>query len=134
VSQVYADTFYFLALLNPRDEKHRTVQEWSRTSESEVVTTDYVLVEVADGMAHSRHRVQTAALVGGLHSMPGFRVVEATAVLRDQGLTLYANRPDKEWSLTDCISFVVMEQAGLREALTGDRHFAQAGFVALFAD
>jgi uncharacterized protein len=54
--------------------------------------------------------------------------------LYQQGLALYDNRPDKAWSLTDCISFVVMERQGLREALTGDRHFQQAGFVAVFAE
>ena len=134
MSGVFADTFYFLALLNPRDEKHAAVRAWSRESESEVVTTDYVLVEVADGMAHSRRRTQAAELVESLRSMPGFRVIEADTALLRRGLALYADRPDKEWSLTDCISFVVMEREGLREALTGDRHFAQAGFVALFAE
>jgi hypothetical protein len=48
-----------------------------------------------------------------------------------KGVQLYAQRPDKEWSLTDCISFVVMTQEGIFDALTGDRHFEQAGFVAL---
>jgi hypothetical protein len=98
-----------------------------------VVTTDYVLVEVADGMAHSRHRAQAAKMVESLHAMEGFRVFDASAILLRQGLALYMERPDKEWSLTDCISFVVMEREGLHEALTGDRHFALAGFVALFA-
>jgi predicted nucleic acid-binding protein len=54
--------------------------------------------------------------------------------LYDGGLALYRARADKQWSLTDCISFVLMKREGLREALTGDRHFAQAGFVPLFAD
>ncbi len=98
------------------------------------MTMDYVPVEVADGMAHSRHRTQAAALVESLHSRPGFRVFEASATLPGRGRALNAERPDKEWSLTDCISFVVMEQEGLREALAGDRHFEQAGFVAVFAD
>ena len=49
----------------------------------------------------------------------------------DEGVRLYVARPDKDWSLTDCISFVVMRERGITEALTGDRHFEQAGFVAL---
>ena len=48
-----------------------------------------------------------------------------------RGLRLYEERPDKEWSLTDCLSFVVMKDENLREALTGDQHFEQAGFIAL---
>ena len=48
----------------------------------------------------------------------------------EEGLGLYESRPDKEWSLTDCISFVVMKKEGIVEALTEDRHFEQAGFVA----
>ena len=54
-----------------------------------------------------------------------------TAELFDEGFDLYCRRPDKDWSLTDCVSFVVMQQRGLREAFTADRHFEQAGFVAL---
>jgi len=58
-------------------------------------------------------------------------IVEATEALYRRGLALYDARPDKEWSLTDCISFEVMTEEGLEAALTGDRHFEQAGFKAL---
>jgi hypothetical protein len=58
-------------------------------------------------------------------------MIPATQELFDRGVALYESRPDKEWSLTDCISFVVMADHGITEALTGDRHFEQAGFVAL---
>ena len=62
---------------------------------------------------------------------PDFIVLEADQHLFERGLQLYENRPDKEWSLTDCISFVAMEEMGIAEALTGDHHFEQAGFTAL---
>ena len=58
-------------------------------------------------------------------------IIPASRELLDEGLNLYEDRPDKEWSLTDCISFVVMQREGLTEALTGDKHFEQAGFVSL---
>jgi len=64
---------------------------------------------------------------------PAFRVVRATTELIERGKELYRRRPDKEWPLTDCISFVVMQDEGLTEALTGDHHFEQAGFKALLA-
>jgi predicted nucleic acid-binding protein len=60
-------------------------------------------------------------------------VIPASQELFDKGVELYDARPDKQWSLTDCISFVLMEQRGITEALTADRHFEQAGFVALLA-
>jgi hypothetical protein len=60
-------------------------------------------------------------------------VIETSHELFEQGVALFSQRPDKSWSLTDCISFVVMEQHGLSEALTADRHFEQAGFVPLLA-
>lgn len=60
-----------------------------------------------------------------------FQILPASSELLQRGLALYQARPDKEWQLSDCISFIVMEQEGLTEALTGDRHFEQAGFQAL---
>jgi predicted nucleic acid-binding protein len=58
-------------------------------------------------------------------------IVEANRAIYDAGLNLYAQRPDKDWSLTDCISFVVMKRLRLTEALTADKHFEQAGFKVL---
>ncbi|MCG3197312.1 MAG: hypothetical protein GHCLOJNM_01797 [bacterium] len=69
--------------------------------------------------------------VRALMANPNAKVVPASRDLFEEGLSLFSRRPDKEWSLTDCISFVVMEREGLTEALTGDRHFVQAGFKAL---
>jgi hypothetical protein len=67
-----------------------------------------------------------------LRDEPDVKIFEADKGLFEAGLALFRNRPDKEWSLTDCISFVVMKQEELTEALTGDHHFEQAGFKALF--
>ena len=58
-------------------------------------------------------------------------MVPFDAGLMDRGLAIFAERQDKDWPLTDCISFVVMQEQGITEALTGDRHFEQAGFVAM---
>jgi len=72
-------------------------------------------------------------LMDGLRSDPKTYVAPARTTLFNDGLQLYTTRQDKDWSLTDCISFVVMGEYGLTEALTGDRHFQQAGFNALLA-
>jgi uncharacterized protein len=66
-----------------------------------------------------------------LTTLAALTIVPAERALMLDGLALYEARPDKEWSLTDCISFVVMKQQGILEAVTADRHFEQAGFVAL---
>ena len=62
---------------------------------------------------------------------PQVKLIPPDVALFDAGVQLFANRPDKEWSLTDCISFVVMQQEGITQALTADHHFEQAGFQAL---
>jgi hypothetical protein len=133
MTAIFGDTFYFLALVNRADEAHPRCREFSERYRGAVVTTAYVLVEVADALAGPAHRVAAARFIRFLQGQSQVRIVPASEALLDRGLSLYADRPDKDWSLTDCISFAVMKDAGITEALTGDHHFAQAGFRALFA-
>ena len=92
-----------------------------------------VLVELADGCASTaQRRAGAAEAVNVLRNNPDVTIIPCTELLFQQGMGLYQQRPDKDWSLTDCISFVVMQRDGISEALTGDKHFEQAGFVALF--
>jgi predicted nucleic acid-binding protein len=97
-----------------------------------MVTTRWVLAEVANALADVAFRATVARFLERLESDPRVKIVPSSDELYRRGLALYTSRLDKTWSLTDCISFVVMADEGLRKALTGDRHFAQAGFVALF--
>lgn len=131
--RVFADTFFYLALLNQRDESHAAVLEWSRGYEGGIVTTQWVLAEVANAFSGSRICSALKASIEALSRDEGTLVIEVSARDFDRGLALYDRRPDKFWSLTDCISFVVMADEGLTESLTGDHHFEQAGFVAVFA-
>jgi predicted nucleic acid-binding protein len=96
-----------------------------------LVTTRWVLMEVADGLASTPARHEVRMLFEDLASDPMVLIVEPSGSLGQRGLDLYDARPDKEWSLTDCISFVTMADHGLTEALTGDKHFEQAGYVAV---
>jgi predicted nucleic acid-binding protein len=98
------------------------------------VTTRWVLAEVANALGKSADRDKVGEFLADLELDPLVRIVGEGDELYRRGLALYRARADKLWSLTDCISFVVMEREGLHEALTGDRHFTQAGFVALFAN
>ena len=96
-----------------------------------VVTTVWVLTEVADGLAPYDARTQFEVLLQSLNSDSQTEVVPADQALWNRGVKLYNDRPDKEWPLTDCISFIVMRDRNLTDALTGDHHFEQAGFHAL---
>ena len=96
----------------------------------QLVTTSAVLTEVANFMGQSHERQAFVELVEALFSSADVSIAESSDLWR-RGLELFAGRLDKEWSLTDCVSFVVMTDGGIRDALTGDRHFDQAGFNAL---
>ena len=100
----------------------------------QLITTEYVLVELADGLAGLQFREQAAAVIVALQSDPDVEIVPASSVLLSRALAMYVRRADKQWGLTDCASFVVMEECGLISALTTDDHFRQAGFRALLLE
>jgi uncharacterized protein len=130
---VFADTFYFLALLNERDAAHARAVSASRAPGLRLVTTEFVLLELGDALCKPGQREEALALWNVVRTDPAFRLIPATSELIERGRELYRGRPDKDWSLTDCISFVVMKEEQVTEALTGDRHFEQAGFKPLLA-
>lgn len=129
--RVFADSFYFFALLNPRDASHRKAVEFSRLHTEALVTTAWALTELADGLARSIERSTFRRVVNDLAANPDHLVVPPSSDLLNRGMDLYDARHDKQWSLTDCISFVVMQDYEITDALTGDHHFEQAGFRAL---
>lgn len=131
ISAVFADTFYFLALLNRRDPAHSRAVDASRFEGRTFLTTAYVLLELGDALAKPSTRAEFLALHEAVAADPAFKILPVDPGTFAHGLALYRERPDKEWSLTDCISFAAMRDCGLTEALTGDRHFEQAGFRAL---
>jgi len=133
MKSVFADTFYFLALLNERDAAHKRAVAASRIPGLTLMTTEFVLIELADALCRPPQRDEVPALWSVVETDPAFRLVRATSELVQRGRRLYRERADKEWPLTDCISFLVMQDHGLSEVLTADHHFEQAGFKALLA-
>jgi uncharacterized protein len=131
--RVFADTFYYLALLNPGDEAHDRVSEFTSDYNGTMVTTDWVLTELADGLAGGGTRKAVIEFIEGIRGESSVRIVPATRKMLNRGWEVYKGRMDKEWSLTDCISLVVMRELRLIEVLTGDRHFEQMGFKALLS-
>jgi uncharacterized protein len=133
MSRVFADAFYFVALLNRADQFHEKAASASRELRDDILTTEWVLTEVADALAGSVNRLAVAAFIRDLSEDQNVTIVRASSDWFERGLRLYEQRPDKDWPLTDCISFAVMSEEKLTNALTGDHHFAQAGFKALLA-
>jgi hypothetical protein len=124
----FADTFYYLALVNEDDGAHAETLAFAEGMAAPTITTAWVLTEVADALSAPADRREFLGLLQALRADPLSTIVPATQALFDQGVEFFAQRADKYWSLTDCISFVVMQEHGLTDALTGDHHFEQAGF------
>ena len=129
---VFADTFALIAWLNPRDDAHAVVSAYLDGFTGRLVTTEWVLVELADALSAPDARLTAAAFLKAVRADPLFDVVGYVPIVYQAGFELFANRPDKAWSLTDCISFGVMAERKLSDALTADQHFEQAGFRAVF--
>jgi uncharacterized protein len=133
-SELFLDASYLIALSVPADEHHDKAREFVQkleTSSSLLVTTQAVLFEVGDALCKPRHRKAAVRLLEALASDPKVLIVPTDDVVYKRALELFQSRADKEWSLTDCLSFIVMEDHELTESLTTDEHFEQAGFVAL---
>jgi predicted nucleic acid-binding protein len=131
MNAVFADTSYFAALLNSDDIHHEQARTWSEAYAGRVIVTEYVLIELGAFFSRRKHRRLFLALQDDLATDPQTLIVAGSRALYRRGLALFADRLDKDWSLTDCISFSVMIQRKLTDALTADHHFEQAGFRAL---
>jgi len=127
----FADTSFFVAFLNARDTEHAAAVDLMENFEGRILTTDWVLVELGNFLAARASRQLFTPFVRDLPTDARFDIVPASREQRESGGALYEARPDKEWSLTDCISMVVMEQHGVREVFTADHHFEQAGYTIL---
>lgn len=131
---VFVDTVAWLALVNRSDRLHNAAVRTNRKllgDGARYITTDAVLAEVGNALARPPMREPVIRFLGALVSSPRLRIVFADRRRFERALRLYSDRPDKEWGLTDCISFTVMGDEHLQQAFTSDRHFQQAGFTCL---
>ncbi|MEX0641066.1 MAG: PIN domain-containing protein [Pirellulales bacterium] len=129
---VFADAVFYIALLSKRDQNHAAAKRLAQSYSGRIVTTEYVLLEAGNYLSSSkRRRLKFVELMDWLQADPNTRIVPSSHDTWTSGLAIYKQRLDKNWSLTDCISMVVMKQEGLTEALTADHHFEQAGFSIL---
>ena len=136
MSAVFADTFYWIALINPGDKYAKDVLRFDDLlSGGNVYTTEEVLAEVLTFFAAEVWlRKRAVETVREILSDPAVHIIPQSHESFLSGFDLYAARPDKGYSLTDCISMQTMRREGLTQVLTNDRHFEQEGFRALFRE
>jgi len=127
----FGDTSYFLAMLVPRDVNHEPARRWAAQARTAIVTSEYVVLEVGNFLSPTSTRPLFEGFLRVLRADSRITIVPGSSELMRRGSELYVARTDKSWSLTDCISFEIMRQHGITEALTADRHFEQAGFTVL---
>jgi predicted nucleic acid-binding protein len=132
--RVFADTVFWIAILDPGDELHRSANlAIDAVAGAQLVTSEMVLVETLNAFSATGPRMRSAAvrMVEKLRARPNLVIVPQTPGLFEAALQLFGSRPDKGWSMVDCASFVIMRELRIDEALTFDSDFIQAGFQAL---
>lgn len=130
--RVFTDTLYWIAIFVPDDQWTEAARD-ADVSDASLVTTEEVLSEFLTAVSAHGDRTRRLAcrLVREILNDPGVEVVAQSHESFLAGLALYERRPDKQYSLVDCISMNVMRQHGIHEILAHDRHFSQEGFVRL---
>jgi len=127
---MFLDTLFVIALLNQRDQYHERAAELAvRYEGKRFLTTDAILLEIGNALA-KKYTQEAVDVITHLLTSEDIEVVRLTPELFEESFALYKSHRDKEWGLIDCISFVVMRQNGIQEALTFDHHFVQAGLQA----
>ena len=128
-NEIFLDTAYAIALSSSKDQYHeRAVRLAERLEKARtyLVTTRAIQLEIGNALSKQRYRPAAIQLLEALEADPTVEIVPLSEQLYAEALRLYRERPDKEWGLTDCISFVVMQERNMTEALTADEHFQQA--------
>jgi len=132
---VFADTGYWVAVLNPKDDWHDQATIASRAlGKFRLITTEMVLDELLAALSKVPVRAAVIRGVDAIRSNPNIEIWPQTSLQFSESFEAYRRMSDKEWSLTDCASFAVMREQGVAEALAHDHHFEQAGFVALLRE
>jgi predicted nucleic acid-binding protein len=134
VRVVFVDTLYLVALFNPRDQWHdRAIEAANLVSETNLITTEDILVELLNFFSEYGEKARRGAVsqVEGILRNANIEVLPQSHETFMAGLSLYKARPDKGYSLTDCISMHAMREQGIIDILTHDNHFRQEGFTVL---
>ncbi len=132
--KTFVDTVAWIALVNTRDslqEQAKDVFGNLRRQNYQFITTEFVLLEFANALSAPEFRRKASNFIEGLQKMIDVEIISASSDLFALGFELYKTRLDKEWSMVDCSSFIIMKEMNISEAFTEDHHFEQAGFIKL---
>ena len=132
--EVFLDTSFAIALSSVSDKNHlKAVQIANQLEKNQnrLVTTQAILLEIGNALSKKKYRLAAIQLLESLAADPNVEIIELTNQLYTEAFELFKTRRDKEWGLVDCISLIVMQNRGITDALTADRHFSQAGLRAL---
>ena len=129
--KIFLDTLFIVALVNSGDQYHQQALILAAQYEGySFLTTDVILLEVGNALARN-YKNEAVEVIESFLGSDDVEIIRLTLDLFEKAFNLYKQYQDKAWGLVDCSSFVVMQQAGVNQALTFDRHFTQAGFQAL---
>ena len=137
MTEVFLDTSFAIALSSITDQNHERAVRLANqieTNKTRLVTTQAILLEIGNSLSKQKYRAAAIQLLESIEADPNVEVVLLTNSLYRLAFSLFKQRDDKEWGLVDCISFIVMQDRGIADALTTDTHFQQAGFRALLKD
>jgi predicted nucleic acid-binding protein len=128
LADVFIDTSFVIALVNKNDQHHSVaLSRANQFAGKGLVTTDAILLEIGNALSRNFKRESVEIIEDFLNSND-VRVVHLDPLLFRKAFDLYKSHSDKSWGLIDCVSFVVMKDLGISDALSADRHFEQAGF------
>lgn len=137
MAKVFLDTAYAIALATYTDQFHASavkLSEQLEASKVQMITTRAVLLEIGNALSKVRYRLAAVSLLEAIETDSSVEIVPLSEELYADAFSLFCARPDKEWGLVDCISFVVMQERGIIDALTTDEHFRQMGFRPLLRE
>lgn len=137
MSEIFLDSSFAIALASPSDEHHDAAAAHAirigHRGDS-LITTMAVLLEIGNALSRPPNRAFAVNILAQAQQDPDTVIVHITEQLFNSAFDMYSLHTDKTWGLVDCISFIVMQERGITEALTADRHFVQAGFRALLLE
>ncbi|MDJ0581559.1 PIN domain-containing protein [Crocosphaera sp.] len=133
----FLDTSYAIALSSPTDDYHKkavVIAQKLKASKTLLITTRAIILEIGNALSKQKYRSKSIKLLSSLENDKMVIIIPLSETLYERAFQLYCQRKDKNWGIVDCISFIVMEDRKITEALTTDIHFQQAGFQALLRD
>jgi len=134
LNRVFIDTSFIVALVNEKDQHRARAFELANLFDGyPLITTDAVLLEVGNALARS-FKAQAAEVIEDFLTSGEVEIVNLDSALFQSAFELYRTHKDKSWGMTDCVSFVIMRERGIVDALTNDKDFRQAGFNALMRE